>query len=47
MYIKSVNDMNNFMNPQDYGHLEFYAQAEGKHQQKPEIKVKSLKIVCT
>ena len=33
---------NNIMNPQDYGHLEFEAQAESTHQQKIYIKVKIL-----
>ena len=32
--------MLNIMNPQKYGHLEFYAQAESGHQQKIDIKVR-------
>jgi len=39
--------MNNIMNPQDCGNLEFNTQAESGHQQKMEIKVKSIKIICT
>jgi hypothetical protein len=39
--------MNNIRNPQDYGHLQFLAQAESGHQQKTEIKFKGSKTTCT